>query len=229
MPDRRPVHLLEAGIVTEQRFMGVAEAPAALGLAFAARLQPEKRVRVPFNPRDRWLTAAREACIILSDAVGTSLKSGARVAILGGECTLVAGSLSGALAVEPEMLLLYFDAHGDYNTVATTPSHFLGGMWLPPSRGPAPARGGIASRAAAGGSTRGRGWGRCGASRCGCTWTSTSSTRASCPRSRCRWRVGRRSRPSRRSSRRWRRSPTSAGSRSVAMTPARTPGRSSPG
>src|SRR4030088_1510973 len=58
----RPVHLLEAGIVTEQRFAGVIEAPAALGKAFAERLQPEKRVRIPFNPRDRWLTAAREAC-----------------------------------------------------------------------------------------------------------------------------------------------------------------------
>ena len=126
----RPVHLLEAGIVTEQRFMGVAEAPAALGPAFIKRLRPEKRVRVPFNPRDRWLTAARESCILLSDAVGTSLKAGARVAILGGECTLVAGSMSGALAVEPEMLLVYFDAHGDYNTVATTPSHFVGGMCL---------------------------------------------------------------------------------------------------
>lgn len=126
----KPVHLLEAGIVTEQRFMGVAEAPAALGPAFAERLAPEKRVRVPFNPRDRWLTAAREACILLSDAVATSLRAGARVAILGGECTLVAGALSGALAVEPELLLVYVDAHGDFNTVATTPSHFVGGMCL---------------------------------------------------------------------------------------------------
>jgi arginase family enzyme len=126
----RPVHLLEAGIVTEQRFAGVAEAPAALGPAFADRLKPDKRVRVPFNSRDRWLTAAREACILLSDAVGTSLKAGARVAILGGECTLVVGAMSGALAVEPDLLLVYVDAHGDFNTVATTPSHFVGGMCL---------------------------------------------------------------------------------------------------
>ena len=126
----RPVHLLEAGIVTEQRFMGVAEAPAALGPVFAERLQPGKRVRVPFYPRDRWLTAAREACMTLSDAVCTSLRAGARVGILGGECTLVAGALSGALQVEPELLLVYFDAHGDFNTVATTPSHFVGGMCL---------------------------------------------------------------------------------------------------
>ena len=126
----RSVHLLEAGIVTEQRFAGVTEAPAALGPAFAKRLQPEKRVRVPFYPRDRWLTAAREACILLSDAVCTSLAAGARVGILGGECTLVAGSVSGALRAEPELLLVYFDAHGDFNTVATTPSHFVGGMCL---------------------------------------------------------------------------------------------------
>ena len=126
----RPVHLLEAGIVTEQRFTGVAEAPAALGPAFMERLRPEKRVRVPFNPRDRWLTAAREACILLSDAVSTSLKAGGQVVILGGECTLVAGSMSGALAVEPELLLVYLDAHGDFNTLATTPSHFVGGMCL---------------------------------------------------------------------------------------------------
>lgn len=126
----KPVHLLEAGIVTEQRFMGVAEAPAALGPAFAERFAPEKRVRVPFNPRDRWLTAAREGCILLSDAVATSLKAGARVGILGGECTLVAGALSGALGVEPELRLVYVDAHGDFNTVATTPSHFVGGMCL---------------------------------------------------------------------------------------------------
>src|SRR6266851_557140 len=120
----RPLHLLEAGIVTEQRRVGVAEAPAALGPLFAQRLTPEKRVRVPFNPRDRWLTAARESCILVSDAVATSLKAGARVGILGGECTLVAGSMSGALTVEPDMLLVYFD------TVATTPSHFVGGMCL---------------------------------------------------------------------------------------------------
>ena len=40
-------------------------------------LAPAKRVRIPFNPRDRWLTAAREACRTLSDAVGASLGAGA--------------------------------------------------------------------------------------------------------------------------------------------------------
>lgn len=126
----RPLHLFEAGVVTEQRFAGLADAPAALADAFQRELAPDKKVRIPFNPRDRWLSAARETCRTLAEAVTTSLQAGARCGILGGECTLVAGSLSGALAVEPDLLLVYLDAHGDFNTLATTPSHYVSGMCL---------------------------------------------------------------------------------------------------
>ncbi len=125
-----PVHLLEAGIVTEQRYAGAGSAPAALGGAMAERLAPAKRVKIPFNPRDRWLTAARESCRTLADAVTASLTAGALPVVLGGECTLVAGTITGALAVERDLALIYFDAHGDFNTLATTPSHYVGGMCL---------------------------------------------------------------------------------------------------
>src|SRR5207247_5191861 len=126
----RPVHLFEAGVITEQRLAGLAEDPAALGPASAERLGCEKRVRIPFVPRDRLLTAARDACRTLADGVLASMRSGATCGVIGGECTLVAGTLSGALAAEPELHLVYFDAHGDFNTLATTPSHFIGGMCL---------------------------------------------------------------------------------------------------
>jgi len=126
----RPLHLFEAGVVTEQRFMGLQEAPAALGARLADRLGAEKRVRIPFNPRERWLSAAREACRGLADAVGASMREGATTAVLGGECTVIAGALSGALSAEPELSLVYFDAHGDFNTMATTPSHYISGMVL---------------------------------------------------------------------------------------------------
>ena len=126
----RALHLFEAGVVTETRFAGMASAPGALAEQFVRRLGPEKHVRVPFNPRDRWVTAAREACRTLGDAIASSLRSGATSAVLGGECTLVAGSIAGALTVEPDLVLVYFDAHGDFNTLATTPSHYVGGMCL---------------------------------------------------------------------------------------------------
>lgn len=108
----------------------MAEAPAVLGPEVAAAMHPDKRVRIPFLPRDRYLTAARESCRTLSDAVAASLREGARCVIVGGECTLVAGSIPGALAVEPDLALVYFDAHADFNTLATTPSHLVGGMCL---------------------------------------------------------------------------------------------------
>jgi len=38
--------------------------------------------------------------------------------------------LSGALTAEPLLSLVYFDAHGDFNTMATTPSHYISGMVL---------------------------------------------------------------------------------------------------
>src|SRR5437660_9928687 len=99
----RPLHLFEAGVVTEQRFMGLQEAPAALGPLLADRLGAEKRARVPFNPRDRWLSAAREACRGLSDGVLASLQEGATVAVIGGECTPLAAALSRALAPDPHL------------------------------------------------------------------------------------------------------------------------------
>src|SRR5438046_1869145 len=126
----RPLHLFEAGVVTEQQFAGLQEAPAVLGPLLMERLGAEKRVRVPFNPRDRWLTAAREACRSLADGVQASMREGATPVVLGGECTLVAGALAGALAAEPDLSLVYLDAHGDFNTLATTPSHYVSGMVL---------------------------------------------------------------------------------------------------
>ncbi len=116
--------------MTEQRFIGLQEAPAALAPLLADRLGAEKRVRIPFNPRERWLSAAREACRGLADGVGATLRDGATPVVLGGECTIAAGALSGALTAEPELSLLYFDAHGDFNTLATTPSHYISGMVL---------------------------------------------------------------------------------------------------
>ena len=101
----RPLHLFEAGVVTETRFAGMAAAPGALSEHFVRRLGPEKHVRVPFNPRDRWVSAAREACRTLGEAIGSSMRSGATCAVLGGECTVVAGSLAGALPLEPDLAL----------------------------------------------------------------------------------------------------------------------------
>src|SRR5256885_14800072 len=101
----RPLHLFEAGVVPEQRFIGLQEAPAALGPLLADRLGAVKRVRIPFNPRERWLSAAREACRGLSDGVLATLREGATPMVLGCECTIAAGALSGALTAGADVFL----------------------------------------------------------------------------------------------------------------------------
>jgi len=128
MPD--PWHLIEAGVATAPRYAGMTEAPEALAPAVAAIASPAKRVRIPFVPRDAWLRAAKDACRALFDAVAAAYAGGARPLVVGGECSVVAGSVPAAHSVDQELVLVYLDAHGDFNTAATTPSHFVGGMCL---------------------------------------------------------------------------------------------------
>lgn len=125
-----PWRLIEAGVATDAAYAGMTEAPGILGERLATRAPAGRRVRIPFLPRDPWLAAARSACMALRDAVAGTLDAGERPLILGGECTIVAGSLPAAFAAIPELVLVYLDAHGDFNTAATTPSRFVGGMCL---------------------------------------------------------------------------------------------------
>ena len=76
-----------------------------------------------FLPRERDLVA--EALAEAGD--------GSRLLVVGGDCTAHAGALAGLRAARPgqRFAIAWFDAHGDFNTPATTPS---GSVWECPSR-----------------------------------------------------------------------------------------------
>jgi len=74
--------------------------------------------------------AARRSCENLHQVVKQTLSRGELPLILGGECTLIAGSLSAAVERLESLALAFFDAHADFNTAETTPSGYLGGMCL---------------------------------------------------------------------------------------------------
>lgn len=57
--------------------------------------------------------------------------------ILAGDCTACVGAMKGLEAHAPHVL--WYDAHGDFNTPATSPSDFLGGMPLAAMVGDEPA------------------------------------------------------------------------------------------
>ena len=126
----RDVHLIDAGIVTEQRFAGLAEAPSALAPAMTVALWPTRHIEIRIAPRESRLAEARAGCRQLAETVADSLREGALPVVVGGECTVVAGTIPAAVVAEPDLMLVYLDAHGDFNTMATTPSHYVAGMGL---------------------------------------------------------------------------------------------------
>lgn len=50
--------------------------------------------------------------------------------ILAGDCTSCWGAVTGLLDRERDLHVMWYDAHGDFNTPETSPSGFLGGMPL---------------------------------------------------------------------------------------------------
>jgi len=50
--------------------------------------------------------------------------------VITGDCTATIGVAAGLQQATPDFTLVWFDAHGDFNTWETTPSGFVGGMPL---------------------------------------------------------------------------------------------------
>jgi arginase len=66
----------------------------------------------------------------LSDFVSEIIEIGERPVSIAGDCCTAIGVFSGLQQSGHNPTLIWFDAHGDFNTWETTPSGFLGGMPL---------------------------------------------------------------------------------------------------
>lgn len=66
----------------------------------------------------------------LADFVAETITGGKRPVSIAGDCCTAIGVLAGLQRAGINPLLIWFDAHGDFNTWETTPSGFLGGMPL---------------------------------------------------------------------------------------------------
>ncbi len=66
----------------------------------------------------------------LADLVAASLGAGRRPVSIAGDCCTAIGVAAGLQRAGRDCRLIWFDAHGDFNTPETTPSGFLGGMPL---------------------------------------------------------------------------------------------------
>ena len=66
----------------------------------------------------------------LANLVAQISKRGEKPISIAGDCCTTIGVLAGLQRTSINPLLIWFDAHGDFNTWETTPSGFLGGMPL---------------------------------------------------------------------------------------------------
>lgn len=74
----------------------------------------------------------------IAGAVAEGVRAGRKVVVVGGNCSHlpgILGGLQGAYGPDAKIGLVWFDAHGDFNTPRTTPSGMLGGMPVAVSAG----------------------------------------------------------------------------------------------
>ena len=77
----------------------------------------------------KFLAETETVCTRLGDEVAAAVEAGALPLVLGGDHSIAIGTVGG-VARERETGVVWFDAHGDFNTPATTPSGNVHGMGL---------------------------------------------------------------------------------------------------
>jgi arginase len=100
-------------------------APELLGLASTGAWV--NRAALSDGPTLQRLAGLHES---LAAAVQTAVTAGDRPVSIAGDCCAVIPVLTGLQRAGLAPRLLWLDAHGDFNTPATSPSGFLGGMPL---------------------------------------------------------------------------------------------------
>lgn len=109
-----PNHLLEGGLAERLAQQGHDVVTTTVVLPAAAFL-PE-------------IQAAFEIDRRLAACIAEAVAGGAFPFVLAGNCMTSVGTISGV--AEPELGVIWFDAHGDFNTPETTQGGFLDGMAL---------------------------------------------------------------------------------------------------
>jgi arginase len=131
--DRRGVDMGSSTI----RYAGLADELDALGLdptdagdlpvPRAEERDPE--AEQPSEGSAKFLRETSEVCTNLADEVADALDSGQFPLVLGGDHSIAIGTVTGA-ARDADIGVIWFDAHGDFNTPTTSPSGNVHGMPL---------------------------------------------------------------------------------------------------
>jgi arginase len=125
--EETPAGLRALGLVER---LADAAADGGGGLDDAGDLRIEPGFRADPDPRAKNRNLIAEFLPRERARVAELVAEGARLLILGGDCTAHAGAIAGLRAAQPDrrLAIAWFDAHGDFNTPDTTPSGNVWGM-----------------------------------------------------------------------------------------------------
>ena len=84
----------------------------------------------PRSGRAKFLAETQQVCDDLATAVDTTIDEGEVPLVLGGDHSIAVGTVAGAQQPGEDLGIVWFDAHGDFNTPETTPSGNVHGMAL---------------------------------------------------------------------------------------------------
>ena len=120
---------------TADRSPGAARGAQTLAPLIGKRLGIEPRIiGTPAEPRETTykqdLSDSRGCLLEAGGQVDDALAGGRAPVIAAADCSIAVTTLPAALRHRPEAKVLWLDAHGDYNTPATSGSGYLGGMCL---------------------------------------------------------------------------------------------------
>ena len=120
------------------RYAGLAERLERIGNVCRDRGNVEAPLREtadPGDPHARYLSEIVATCERVAVRVADAAQQGLVPVVLGGDHSIALGTLGGMASVRGPGAVLWFDAHGDLNTPATTPSGNVHGMPLAASLG----------------------------------------------------------------------------------------------
>jgi arginase len=131
--DRRGVDMGSSTI----RYAGLADELDALGydvidagdLPVPRAEERDPEAEQPTEGSAKFLRETSEVCTTLADEVADALDSGQFPLVLGGDHSIAIGTVTGS-ARDADLGLIWFDAHGDFNTPTTSPSGNVHGMPL---------------------------------------------------------------------------------------------------
>ena len=132
--DRRGVDMGPSAI----RYGGLADQLAGIGIDCVdggdiAVPRPEERdpdAGGLESGRAKFFRETKEVCEDVTTAVDATIREGRIPLVLGGDHSIGIGTIAGAARDDEELGVIWFDAHGDFNTPETTPSGNIHGMSL---------------------------------------------------------------------------------------------------